>query len=66
MSKVPQPCDYYCFDDFLSGKTDDLCSECQAYYEYWCEVDDSEMDIDWSEYEELYENGEWRGLHPDT
>lgn len=52
---TPHPCDYNCFDDFLSGKTDDLCTECQGWYDYWCEVDDSEMDIDWSEYDDIEE-----------
>jgi len=52
-NEIPQQCDENrCFDDLLSGATDDLCPDCQAWYDHWCSVDDSEMDIDWSEYED--------------
>lgn len=45
----PQQCDNYCLMELAY----DPCADCLAHYAYWCEVDDSEMDIDWSEYEDV-------------
>lgn len=50
----PFPCE----DDCIMILRDPPCAECEAHYQYWAEVDDSEMDIDWSEYADI-DYGEW-------
>jgi len=57
-NEVPQCCDYGCFNDLQWGGVDVVCAQCQAWYDFWCEVDDSEMDIDWSEFEDIT-TSEW-------
>jgi len=48
-TEVPQ----FCGQDCIGNLIDPICADCQAHYDYWCTVDDSEMDIDWSEYSEI-------------
>lgn len=44
----PQPCENECIMQLV-----DPCQQCEDHYQYWAEVDNSEMDIDWSEYEDV-------------
>lgn len=53
-SEIPQFCDQDCIGNLI----DPICAECQEHYDYWCAVDDSEMDIDWSEYNDMV-TSEW-------
>lgn len=49
-NEIPDMCENQCLMDLAN---DDPCGDCLANYAHWCEVDDSEMDIDWSEYRDL-------------
>lgn len=44
----PHPCENDCITHLVEP-----CEQCTAHYVYWAEVDDSEMDIDWSEYADI-------------
>lgn len=48
-SEIPQPCENEC----IMHLVDPPCSQCEAYYIYWAEVDDSELEMDWSQIGEL-------------
>lgn len=49
LNEVPEPCD----NDCIMQLFDTACEQCTAHYVYWAEVDSSDMDIDWSEYEDI-------------
>lgn len=53
MTEVPERCERDCIMIL-----EELCEACATHYTYWCEVDDSEMDIDWSEYADIT-TSEW-------
>lgn len=53
-AEVPERCEYDCIMQLF----DTACEQCTAYYVYWAEVDNSEMDIDWSEYADIT-TSEW-------
>jgi hypothetical protein len=53
VSEVPQPCKADCIMNLKEP-----CGDCEAHYQYWAEVDNSEMDIDWSEYADIT-SSEW-------
>lgn len=53
MTEVPQRCEKDCIMIL-----EDPCVDCEAWHAYWSEVDDSEMDIDWSEYDDII-SSEW-------
>lgn len=57
-SEIPEQCSYNCFDHLLPDGDGDLCDQCLAWHAYWCEVDDSEMEIDWQEYLDYLEEKE--------
>jgi hypothetical protein len=52
---TPQRCE----DDCIMILRDPACADCEAWHAYWSEVDNSEMDIDWSEYADIV-SSEWK------
>lgn len=53
-AEIPERCERDCIMIL-----EDPCESCAAWHAYWSEVDDSEMDIDWSEYEAIV-TSEWK------
>lgn len=54
----PHPCE----DDCFMILRDPACADCEAWMQYWADVDSSEMDIDWSEYADIT-TSEWEEIH---
>lgn len=49
MPEIPEMCEVNCF----AVLAEDPCGRCEDWLAYWADVDNTEMDIDWDEYNRI-------------